>query len=1691
MISLSQRVSFAVWGLSAILCVSTVAAEEPVSYDRQIRPIFQANCQGCHQPAKAQGGYVMTEFARLLLAGESGSAAITPGKPDESYLVSQIKPDAEGKAAMPKGKPALSAAEVDLVRRWIAEGAKNDTPATAARIYDVDHPPVYTRPPVITAMDYSPDGSLLAVSGFHEVLLFKTANDEPAGRLIGLAERIENVQFSPDGTKLAVVGGLPGRAGEIQVWDVATQKLLLSKTVGYDTIYGGDWSPDGKLIVVGCPDNTVRAFQADSGDQVLYQGAHEDWALDTVFSQDGSHVISVGRDMSVKLTELATQRFIDNITSITPGALKGGLQAVASHPKLDHVVVAGSDGTPRVYRIHRHAKRVIGDDANHIFDLFPLVGRVFDVAFSDDGRHIAAASSLDGRGEIAICSYDFNEDVPENIKTIMAKVPGTRTPEERKQQEDFRNTGVKLLARVPLEGIGGYSVAFNPAGDQLAVSGSDGKIRFLSTADGSLIREFVPVAVQDQAMMAQTLLPWPAEPTQQPDAPPTGTIESLTVLPASIALQGPFAYSQLLVTARLANGELVDVTRSVERKLSADVVEVTSTGLVRPRQAGTATLSLTLGGKSIDVPVAVGNLQTAIDVDFVRDVNPVLSKMGCNQGTCHGAAKGKNGFKLSLRGYDPIFDVRGFTDDHASRRTNLASADDSLMLLKATGAVPHTGGQLTTADSPYYHIIRRWISTGAKLRLDTPRVASIRIAPENPVIQMPGARQQFQVIATYADGTERDVTRESFLESGNADVATVNAQSLVTAARRGEAPILVRYEGAYAATTLTVMGDREGFAWQQPETWGPVDELVAKKWERMKIQPSDLSRDEEFLRRVYLDLSGMPPTAAEVRAFLADTRDTRVKRDEVIDRLVGSDPYIEKWTNKWADLLQVNPKFLGGEGAKQLRAWIRSEVANNTPYDQFARKVLTASGSNRENPAASYYKILRDPLDTMENTTHLFLAVRFNCNKCHDHPFEKWTQDQYYQTAAFFSQFGLKADPEGGGQQIGGTAVEGAKPLYEVVFDKTDGEVTHERTGAITPPKFPFECDYTTAENASRREQLAAWMTSADNPYFAKSYVNRLWGYLFGVGIMEPIDDLRAGNPPSNPELIDFLTKEFIASGFDTRHIVKLICKSRTYQLSFRSNKWNEDDKINYSHAIPRRLQAETLYDAIHLVTGSQTKFPGYAPGTRAAQLPDVASQLGAGFLQTFGRPPRESACECERQTGVALGPVMALITGPTVGDAIADPANDLASLSGQMPDNRELIREVFLRVLNRPATDHEIDLALETMGQIQADHQMLAAKLVEKEAAWVPVRADLEQKREVAVATSKKSLTEYEAEIAPRIAEQEKQRQDRIAKAQEDLKAYETVQAARLPEWEKQYEGLQKYATLTPTDMKANFKATFETQPDGSVLVGGENGLGAYTIVAETDLKELTSIRLEALTDDRLPAKGPGRAQNGNFVLTELEVFVAPKSDPTKKAKIELQNAQADFSQDGFAIAQTIDGRMQPNNGWAASPQVSKTHWAVFEVKTDLKFEEPQIVTFVMHQRYTDKTHTIGKFRFSATDAPKPAKLGIPAPYNEIVATPAAERTDEQKAALLAFFTEHDEEMMKKKAALAEAQKPLPPDPRLVQLQKELAEAEKPVQDDPNLVRLREDVKASEAQVNNQRLTAVQDLTWALINSPAFLFNY
>jgi WD40 repeat protein len=1708
------------------LAQNEVEPAKMVSFAKQVRPVLQAKCFGCHQPGHAAGGLDLTQHQNLLAPADSGQPSLVPGAPEKSPIVAVVS-TANGQPAMPPSGDPMTTAEQELLQAWIAQGATNDWISPYV-VPTPENPPVYARVPSVTALDASPVDSLLAVSGTHEVLLVDTNSKMIRHRLIGLSPRIESVRFSPDGSKLAVAGGRPAEFGELQVWDCHSGQLIWSRTVTADVVRGVHWSPDGTKVSVGCNDKSVRAFDTASAQQILFQNVSDDWVHDTVFSADGSHLISVGRDRTCKLTEVATERFVDNITSITPGVLKGGITAVARHPNRDEILIGGADGIPKVYRVHRLTTRVIGDDANLIRRFPAQQGGIQAVAISRKGHQLAVGSSHEGRGQIQVYSYEFDTALPPELAPLLVKVVGTRTPEEDKAIEDYVTRDVRLITEREV-GSGVYAMVFDKDNEHVWYGTAAGTIEQVHVATGEVVWQGSPIPMDLANALANERDPsWqlPATPIAAEledanrQAPPR--IRAMQVWPDKVTLDSAARYVQFVVMGQLEDGSWVDVTPWAKFEDARITVDSTGLGQVQPGQfvehrsadspLGTNAEPLVVRclDQQFEVPLQVN--VTEPEIQFVRDVQPMLTRLGCNAGSCHGAADGKNGFKLSLRGYDAIFDLRSLTDELWSRRVSVANPEQSLILQKATGAVPHQGGRLIEPDSKSYWILHQWIAAGAVLEAQPIRTTRIELEPKLPVLPSIGDRQQMRVVAHFSDGTQRDVSREAFVEIGDLEIGKVTPTGQVSALRRGETPVMARYDGCYVATTLTVMGDRTGFVWQDPPQFNEIDRLVAEKWKRMKIQPAELCSDHEFIRRVYFDLTGLPPSPQQVIEFVNDARATTEKRNELVDRLLVDPAYVDYWTNKWADLLQVNSKFLGTEGAQGFHTWIREQIAANVPYDQFVRSILTAAGSNRENPPAAYFKILRDPELMMENTTHLFLATRFNCNKCHDHPFERWTQDQYYQIAAYFAQTGLSEDPASEGKRIGGSAVEGSQSLYEVVSDRDNGEITHVRTRNITPPKFPYELQASTRgagdlansaaaatsdPNAPRRTQLADWVASPANPYFASSYVNRVWGYLLGRGLIEPLDDIRASNPPSNPELLAYLERSFIESGFDTRQLMALICKSRTYQLSIESNEFNRDDTVNYSKAKAKRLPAEVLFDAMHVSVGAKLNIPGVPEGTRAAQLADVATTVPSGFLATLGRPVRESACECERSDELQLGAVLAMVNGPDVARLVADPQNKISQLAANKElGDRELIDAIYMHILNRPARAIEIDGVLAHAEDVANAHQELERAVSQRTAWWSEERPRLEAERMAAIARAKEELESYVAQHDPQLADREQQRLERIASLQSQLTTYEANEAVEFARWREEQLTSKLWQVPLPIEMKQSNDSQLSVLPDRSLRATLGSGVVETTLIFESHMPPIAGIRLEALADSELPGGGPGLAANGNLVVSEWIIEVASRDQPEQWQAVAVSESMADFQQESFSSAELFNGVTNDNgDGWALHPDTKKTHWVVAKLAQAVHHPSGTRWRMRFVQNYADGLHALGRFRVSFSTATAGLDLGLAEPYlAELVSLRAAEGQslrDAAPAPILAAFRAGDQHRRSLTQQLAEASKPVEILPGIVERRAALAIAEQPVLEDRTLLQLQADFARSQAQLDQLRVTLAQDLTWALINSPAFMFNH
>lgn len=779
-------------------------------------------------------------------------------------------------------------------------------------------------------------------------------------------------------------------------------------------------------------------------------------------------------------------------------------------------------------------------------------------------------------------------------------------------------------------------------------------------------------------------------------APPTdaasraeiaGQPAAVVVLPPAVTLTGTHDTRQLIVTGKYADGSVRDLTPiAIARVEPSDAVEIQDGLYLRGKKNGTGTVVVSAGGKEVRVPVTVAGMDQPSPVSFRRDVIGALNVGGCNAGACHGTPSGKNGFKLSLRGFEPSADYMQLTREQFGRRVDKHDPKASLFLLKAVGAVPHEGGQRFTIGSVPAEMMLAWLADGAKDDpTDLPVVKKVDVLPESRVLKSPSRWQQLAVAVTYANGRTRDVTRLTVFSSSDPSIADVTPNGLVEFKRSGEVAVLCRYLEEMISIRLTFLEPREGFVWTDPPVVNDIDKLVFAKLKQMSINPSDVCTHDEFVRRAYLDCVGRMPTPDEVKAFLAD-KDPK-KREKLLDKLVDLPEFADFWALKWADVLRSNRKTIQVKGSYGFQAWLREHFRRNTPIDEVVRELITASGNTYANPPANYYRIAKDPQSLAETTAQLFLGVRMQCAKCHNHPFERWTQDDYYGMAAWFAR--VKTRPE---------AVIGKKPAgnaaaAEVVFLARNGEVTQPRTQQTMKPRFLSVGDADVKPTEDRRAVFAEWLTKPENPFFAKSVANRVWFHLMGKGIVDPVDDFRDSNPSCNDELLDWLAKDFASHKYDLKYLVKTIMKSRTYQLSAMPTDTNRDDNKYFSHAVTKLLTAEQLLDAICDLTAVPEKFAGLPAGTRAIQLPD--GEVNHPFLKTFGQPARELACECERESDGNLAQALQLINGPTVNDKIRNPNNRVGKLMAGKMSDEQMLSELYYAALSRPPFADETKLAL------------------------------------------------------------------------------------------------------------------------------------------------------------------------------------------------------------------------------------------------------------------------------------------------------------------------------------------------------------------------------------------------------------
>jgi hypothetical protein len=748
-------------------------------------------------------------------------------------------------------------------------------------------------------------------------------------------------------------------------------------------------------------------------------------------------------------------------------------------------------------------------------------------------------------------------------------------------------------------------------------------------------------------------------------------VSRLEVSPPEINLNTSRSRQIFVIQAAYADGITRDVTLEAKTSLANAALAKLEKNALTPLADGATELRVEYAGQTVKVPVKVTDAKKDRPISFKLDIMPIFMRAGCNQGGCHGAARGKDGFRLSLFGFDADGDHYRLTREINGRRINLALPGESLLMEKAAGKVPHTGGERIKEGDQYWNTLIRWLDAGAPQ--DPPTIAkpvAVELYPKQAVLDGKGATQQMVVRARYSDGTERDVTSLALFLSNNDNSAKISPDGQVTAAESGEAFVMARFATFTIGAQVIVLPKGLQFTFPNVPENNYIDTLVNAKLKKLRIAPSELCDDETFLRRAYFDIIGMLPTVEEYQRFMNNK--SANKREQLVDELLGRKEFAELWVLKWAELLQIRSSNQVSYKAMLLYYnWLQDKIARNVPVNEWVQELLGANGGTFKNPATNYYQNETDILKVSENVAQVFMGMRIQCAQCHNHPFDRWTMDDYYSFAAFFSQIGRKGTDD---------------PRETIVFNSRGGEVGHPVNKQVMPPKFLGGAVPDVA-GKDRRVVLAQWLASPDNPYFATNLANRVWAHFFGIGIINEVDDVRVSNPASNPELLAELGKRFTEYKYDFKKLVRDICLSRTYQLSTQANPSNEGDTRNFAHAGLRRIKAETFLDCISQVTETKNKFPGLPVGARAVQIADGG--ISTYFLTTFGRATRETVCSCEVRLEPTLSQSLHLLNGDTTTQKI-QAGNLVGRRLAEKKAPSEIVEELYIRCLSRKPTVKE-----------------------------------------------------------------------------------------------------------------------------------------------------------------------------------------------------------------------------------------------------------------------------------------------------------------------------------------------------------------------------------------------------------------
>lgn len=1246
--------------------VSSAASSEDARA-RAALTVLRTECFSCHGETRQKGGLSLLTREGILKGGDEGPVA-TPGRPDASKLFNFLQAGAD--PHMPP-KKQLDPAQIKAVRDWVKSGLIWDQAALDDEVprRDVTLAALPGSYQPVMAVALSPDAQRLVLGRGGRLALYDLSQTNFTLVAEDTAHRdaVESLAWSHDGQRLA-----SGGFRSVRFWNGSTLREEQTFTNGLSgRITAMEFTPDDSTLAIADGGNGQAGYvrMLDASGPVNQSAthswkAHADTVFDLEFSRDGSRLLTAGGDQRVRVWDVSTRRELAALEGPTAQVLGAAFNTNATQ-----VVSGGADRQLAVWDIATREK---------IISLGKPVASINAVAWPGDGTAILAVTDAG-----ALLRYT-------NLKAHTGEQSSASGDEKR-------------LAELPDAAL---CVSSSADGTRIVAGAHDGSVR-LWDAEGKLLAELAPAAIPTNAVVAtgeatrrgKPALPaaTPISSTRAASGPESplrvkpSEVVSLRADPEAVMLSADSPRHGVILTAHTADGFDVDVTEAVRFRVSrgapftvGDGRSADGPGAIIAMAAGNGVVTARFGRHEVSIPVtAFGDRDlTPPTPGFVRDVLPVLNQAGCASGGCHAKPEGQNGFKLSVFTYDPRSDYAEIVKDARGRRIFPAAPDESLVLLKPLGVLPHEGGQRFARGSATHRILERWLRAGMPYALtNEPMLQRITIFPKERRYRK-GSTQRLLVTAHYSDGSERDVTRLAAYDSNDREAARVDEPGRLTiGSLTGPAVIVARYMGFVADAQILVPAERllPGEQYANLPVNNFIDRLATDQFQRLGLFPSELCSDSEFLRRAKLDAVGLLPTPDEARAFATDT--SVDKRQRFIAQVLDDPAYADFWANQWADLLRPNPDRVGVKSVFLLDQWLRERFRVNQPYDQFAREILLTEGSSHRAGPAVIYRDRREPPELTTLFSQVFLGTRLECAKCHHHPNEKWSQDDFYQFAAFFGPLKQK------GAGLSPPISAGTETFYFA----PGGAVKHPVTGGVMVPRPP-DGPAVTADSGDPRRALADWLTAPENPFFARAAVNRVWGHFFGRGLVHPVDDFRTSNPCVNPQLLDALAADFVAHGYDLKHLIRTLLESRTYQLSTEPNESNLSDTRNFSRAYRRRLPAEVIVDAVTDASGVDETFAAIPSGSRATQA--WSYKIESHFMDAFGRPNSSSDCPCERDTQLSVAQSLHLMNSRNLQAKLSDPAGRVRKLADGPKSPEEITTELYLATLSRPPTDTERTVA-------------------------------------------------------------------------------------------------------------------------------------------------------------------------------------------------------------------------------------------------------------------------------------------------------------------------------------------------------------------------------------------------------------